>query len=189
MFCPTSTDVVDRLFDFTARGGGLWVILGENVTAEQFNSLVFRDGSGLVPVALGTRVKAGDDHDSFFTIHPPEGPHPATVLLGDTERLDIDDVRISQHWQFSIPEATDDVAVLLETGDGCTLPWSILPVKGGSSFKDFPTAPRGATFRCARSSSRSSMNGFGISRSRRRLATISIPGEPIVVYRPPRNGQ
>jgi hypothetical protein len=118
---PTSADVADRLFDFTARGGGLWLILGENVTSEQFNSVVFRDGSGLLPLALGSRVKAGDDHNGFFSIHPPEGTHPATVLLGDTERLDIDDVRISQHWQFSIPEAADDLSILLETGDGAPL--------------------------------------------------------------------
>jgi hypothetical protein len=115
---PSSPDVVDRLFDYTARGGGLWLILGENVTSEQFNSLVFRDGGGLLPLALGSRVKAGDDRNRFFSIHPPEGPHPATILLGDTERLDIDDVRISQRWQLSIPEAADDLAVLLETGDG-----------------------------------------------------------------------
>jgi Aerotolerance regulator N-terminal/CARDB len=118
---PTSPDVVDRLFDFTARGGGLWLILGENVTSEKFNSLVFRDGGGLLPLILGSRVNAGDDHNQFFSIHPPDGPHPATILLGDTERLDIDDVRINQRWQLSIPEAADDVAVLLETGDGAPL--------------------------------------------------------------------
>ena len=71
---PTSADVVDRLFDYTARGGGLWLILGENVTSEQFNSLVFRDGGGLLPLALGSRIKASDDHNRFFSIHPPEGP-------------------------------------------------------------------------------------------------------------------
>ncbi len=69
---PKSADVVDRLFDFTARGGGLWLILGENVTAEQFNAVVFRDGSGLVPLALGQRVKAGDDHNQFL-YGPPAG--------------------------------------------------------------------------------------------------------------------
>jgi hypothetical protein len=134
---PKSADVADRLFDFAARGGGLWLILGENVTAEQFNSVVFRDGSGLVPLALGQRVKAsaetatgaggetgtgaGGDRNSFFTVHPPEGPNPATALLGDTERLDIDDVRISQYWQLSTPDTADDLSVLLETGDGAPL--------------------------------------------------------------------
>jgi hypothetical protein len=120
---PKSADVADRLFDFTARGGGLWLILGEHVTAEQFNAVVFRDGSGLVPLALGQRIKAGagDDHNSFFTVHPPEGTNPATTLLGDTERLDIDDVRISQFWQLSTPDTADDLSVLLETGDGAPL--------------------------------------------------------------------
>lgn len=117
---PKSSDVVDRLSDFAGKGGGVWLILGENVTAEQFNGLVFRDGAGLVPIAIGQRAKA-DERTEFFTIHPPEGTHPATVLLGDTERLDIDDVRIKQFWQLSTGEATDDVATLLETGDGAPL--------------------------------------------------------------------
>jgi hypothetical protein len=118
---PKSSEAVDRLFDFAAKGGGVWLILGEHVTAEQFNATVFRDGNGLVPLTLGQRLKAGDDRGSFFTVHPPEGTHPATVLLGDTERLDIDDVRISQHWQLSTPDSADDAAVLLETGDGAPL--------------------------------------------------------------------
>jgi len=118
---PKSADVVDRLFDFTAKGGGLWLILGEHVTAEQFNATVFHDGNGLVPLTIGQRVKAGDDRGSFFTVHPPEGTHPATVLLGDTDRLDIDDVRINQHWQLSTPDSADDVSILLETGDGAPL--------------------------------------------------------------------
>jgi len=136
---PTSADMVDRLFDYTAHGGGLWLILGENVTSEQFNSLVFRDGGGLLPLALGSRVKAGDDHNRFFSIHPPEGPHPATLLLGDTERLDIDDVRISQHWQLTIPEAADDLAVLLETGDGAPLAVEHLAGDGRIIVQALPT--------------------------------------------------
>lgn len=136
---PTSADVVDRLFDFAARGGGLWLILGENVTSEQFNSLVFRDGSGLLPLALGSRIKAGDDRNRFFSIHPPEGAHPATLLLGDTERLDIDDVRISERWQLSIPEAADDLAVLLETGDGAPLAVEHLAGDGRIIVQAIPT--------------------------------------------------
>ena len=137
---PKSSEVVDRLFDFTSRGGGLWFILGDNVTAEDFNARVFRDGSGLVPVSLGQRVKAGGDKDSFFTIHPPEGPHPATVLLGDTERLDIDDVRISEFWQLSTPETADDVAVLLESGDGAPLAVEHLAGEGRIIVQALPAA-------------------------------------------------
>jgi hypothetical protein len=138
---PPSAEVVDRLFDFTARGGGLWMILGENATPEQFNSVVFRDGGGLVPLALGPRVKAGDDRNSYFTIHPPEGVHPATILLGDTERLDIDDVRISQHWQLSIPEAADELSVLLETGDGSPLAVEHFSGEGRIIVQGLPNGP------------------------------------------------
>jgi aerotolerance regulator-like protein/VWA domain-containing protein/CARDB protein len=118
---PPSAEVADRLSDFAAKGGGVWLMLGANITADQFNSILFRDGFGFVPLKLGLRLAAANDRDKFFTIHAPEGTNLATVLLGDTERLDIDDVRISQRWQLLVPEAADDLSVLLETGDGAPL--------------------------------------------------------------------
>jgi hypothetical protein len=118
---PGTGEIADRLSDYVTRGGGLWMILGEGVTPDQFNSAVFRNGAGLVPISLGKPATAAEAGVEFFTIHPPDANHPATVLLGDTERLDIDDVRITKRTQLIIPAATDDVSVLLETGDGAPL--------------------------------------------------------------------
>jgi len=145
---PGSPDVVDGLTDFVQNGGGLWILLGDSVSADQFNAMFYRDGTGLVPAPVGERVEAGEGDAELFTIHPPEGLHPATILLGDTERLDIDDVRIKRRWKLPTPDASEDVAVLLETGDGdplanehfqgegrvivlgipCNTKWSNLPV-------------------------------------------------------------
>jgi hypothetical protein len=118
---PAAADVADRLADYVQRGGGLWMILGEQATPEQFNAAVFQNGAGLVPISLGKPATSAEAGVDYFTIHPPEGTHPATSLLGDTERLDIDDVRIAKRSQIVIPAATDDVGVLLETGDGAPL--------------------------------------------------------------------
>jgi Aerotolerance regulator N-terminal/CARDB/von Willebrand factor type A domain len=118
---PKSPRDVDALTDYVAKGHGLWLILGERVAPEQFNSLFFRDGDGLSAVSIGPRVTAPEDQAQFFSVHPPEGVHPATLLLGDTARLDIDDVRIARHWRLSSPEVVEDAATLLETGAGAPL--------------------------------------------------------------------
>src|SRR5262249_20352164 len=129
------------------RGGGLWVIMGEGVTAEKFNSLMNRDGAGLSPIPLEQQAQAEDETD-LISIHPPEGNHPATILLGDTERLDINDVRVARHWKLDATGASEEVSVLLESGEGeplaiehiqgdgrviflsmpCNTQWSNLPV-------------------------------------------------------------
>jgi hypothetical protein len=115
---PKSPKEVDTLSDYVANGHGLWLILGEHVAPDQFNALFFRDGDGLAAVSIGPRVTAPEDQTQFFSVHPPEGIHPATSLLGDTERLDIDDVRIARHWRLSSPDAVEAAATLLETGGG-----------------------------------------------------------------------
>lgn len=119
---PMTPEAAESLSEFVEEGGGLWVVLGEKVTAEQFNSLMYREGTGLSPVSLSERATAkGDTESDLFTVHPPEELHPATTLLGDTERLDIDDVRIKEHWKLAAPESAENTAVLLERGDGSPL--------------------------------------------------------------------
>lgn len=118
---PNSSQATQILTDFVENGGGLWVILGDNIAAEQYNELLYRDGTGIAPVAVRDRATSGDQESDLFTVHPPEELHPATVLLGDTERLDIDDVRIKEHWSIATPDSLDNAAVLLERGDGSPL--------------------------------------------------------------------
>ncbi len=115
---PTSAEVLDALSDYVHSGGGLWFVLGENLTPDLFNENLFREGFGLSPVSVRERVTAGEEKDDLFAIHPPEGTHPATQLLGDTDRLDIDEVRIKERWKLVVPDSTRQTSVLLETGDG-----------------------------------------------------------------------
>jgi hypothetical protein len=89
-------------------------------------------------MSLGQAIEAEKDSQELFSIHPPEGTHPATMLLGDTERLDIDDVRIAKHWKLDIGEASDEISVLLETGDGEPLAVEHLVGDGRAVFLSLP---------------------------------------------------
>lgn len=114
-------DVVDRLRSFVDRGGGLWAALGNQTDRERFNSTWFDEGDGLSPLKLGAPVGKGRVADAEFAIHPPSADHVVTKQIADTNRLDIDEVKISRHHQFVLEEDDTDVSVLLESGVGAPL--------------------------------------------------------------------
>lgn len=53
-----SEPAVESLEAFVRRGGGLLVFLGDQVDAEFYNAVLYRDGGGLLPAALGERIRA-----------------------------------------------------------------------------------------------------------------------------------
>ena len=114
---PLHSGTVERLRRFVEQGGGLWVMLGRRTDRETFNSVWFDDGGGLSPLPLGEWV-ANESSKMEEAIHPPEPDHPTTKHLSDTNRLDIDKVRIQSRQSFDRRNADDQLSVLLETGDG-----------------------------------------------------------------------
>jgi hypothetical protein len=115
---PLDKGMVDAVRSFVESGGGLWIGLGSHVDRQSYNAVWFDDGAGLSPLGLsGLAVKADGPE---ITVHPPSGEHPALVHLADTQRLDIDRVRILRHHQFT-SSRDRSVSVLLETGTGAPL--------------------------------------------------------------------
>lgn len=116
-----STELVDRLRSFVERGGGLWVGLGNRTERDAFNANWFDDGDGLSPLKLAGPIGHGRAADAEFEIHPPTADHIVTKHIADTQRLDIDEVKISRHHQFVLEEDDTDISVLLETGVGAPI--------------------------------------------------------------------
>jgi len=114
---PLSEAVVKQLIEFVDHGGGLWLALGGDSEGAQFNTLVGGEGS-LSPVLTGPTVGDESNDREFTALHPPSPGHPATGLLGDTARLDIQDARILRRWLL-LPRQPDlKLSVLLETSRG-----------------------------------------------------------------------
>ena len=113
---PLPARVIERLRDFVTRGGGLWVALGRHTDCETFNAAWYDEGGGLCPLLLDTRTGEGDQ--AIVNIHPPSADHPATTQLADTQRLDIDQVRVRHRQRFVPPATGQKVSVLLATGTG-----------------------------------------------------------------------
>lgn len=109
-------EVVEKLHAFVNQGGGLWVMLGPRLDRSDFNRHWYRDGTGLCPLQLaGLKHPELRDSDEAM-IHPPDKEdHPATVMLADTTRLDIDQVRLHRYHTFR-RQPGQEVTMLLRTG-------------------------------------------------------------------------
>ena len=107
-----------RLAAYVQQGGGVWIALGENVGWNEFNDIVYANRRGLSPVALTWPLGDLKQKETFTTIQPPLTPHPATRLLTDVERLDLDRIHIYRRHRFNLDGAGKDLTVLLHTMEG-----------------------------------------------------------------------
>ncbi len=115
-------DVLDRLSEFVAKGGALWVALGARTDRVAFNRTWHDEGQGPSPVAIQILRTVDDTNEPAGMIHPPSHEHPATVHLANTTQLDIDEARLYEYWQLSPTQGeSSSVSVLVESGDGSPL--------------------------------------------------------------------
>ena len=110
-------DLVQKLARYVNSGGGLWIALGEQTDVAAFNQAFFEQNAGLSPLPLREPAGDADDHDKAIALVPPSADHPATALLADTHRLDIDRVRIYRRHQFDA-DTGSSVTVLLRAEGG-----------------------------------------------------------------------
>lgn len=124
-FTAIGAKAVERLSQFVAEGGGLWLALGPRTDVGEFNQLIFNNGDGLSPVAIDEVVNEDVDETAGeragatrTTINPFQKSHPAAAELADDERLDTGEVKLSRRFRFRKPAAASDVATLLDLTNG-----------------------------------------------------------------------
>jgi hypothetical protein len=113
-----SAKAVERLTQFVADGGGLWLALGPRTDIDTFNMRLFNGGDGLSPVALARIVDEASDDFEKPTINPFAKTHPATADLANNEQLDTGDVKFQRRFRFQMPLAAEQVNVLLDLSNG-----------------------------------------------------------------------
>lgn len=113
-------DLVQKLVRYVNSGGGLWIALGDQTDVDSFNQLFFEQNVGLSPVRLLPPTGDTTDREKFTAVVPPAADHPATALLADIQRLDIDRVRVYRRHQFE-PDPGAPAAVLLRAEGGAAL--------------------------------------------------------------------
>ena len=115
-----SDDTVQKLARFVNSGGGLWIALGDQTEIAAFNKEFFASGAGLSPASLKQPVGDAMDREKFTAVSPPSAEHPATVLLADTHRLDVDRLRIFRRHQLDTGN-DKSISVLLRAEGGSAL--------------------------------------------------------------------
>ena len=136
----------DRVKQYVQNGGGLWLAAGDAITADEFNDTWYRDGVGLSPLPLVTTIGDTEDREAFTRLQPPSESHPATQLLADLQRLDIDRVQIFRRHQFDELSALDTSVLLkLDHGDALAIEQTvgqgrciILGAPLGLAWSNFP---------------------------------------------------
>jgi len=108
---------IDKLESYVEHGGGVWLALGSRTESVFFNEHLYRGGLGLAPMKVNDAIGDPNDREKFFTVRAASEAHPATALLSDFQRLDLDRARIYRRYQFD-PLSGRDVSVLLQVQHG-----------------------------------------------------------------------
>ena len=108
---------IAKLEAYVQNGGGVWLVLGSRTDPQFFNQQFYRGGLGLAPMKLTAPIGDPNDREKFFSVRAASDAHPATILLADFQRLDLDRAHIYRRHQFD-PFSGKDVSILLQAGGG-----------------------------------------------------------------------
>jgi hypothetical protein len=119
-FCVLLVDVEEvelpaakQLATYVAKGGGLWMALGERTNTVRFNEVFPSSTIGLSPVQLGQITGKASETEAGWRVLAPKEPHPATAAVADTKQLDIDKARVQRHHTL-VPPIPGNLGVLLK---------------------------------------------------------------------------
>ena len=120
-----STELSELLLPEVRRGCGVWVVMSAGVDVDAFNTNWFQDGVGLSPMALEALDESPSEENlpeqtddvEEIRIHP-SAQHPATRVLSDQQRIDLDEVVLQQHAYFQQLLLGDEVSAPLQTNRG-----------------------------------------------------------------------
>src|SRR5688572_16664107 len=110
-------EAVAKLEGYVHNGGGVWLALGSHTEEQFFNERLHRGGLGLAPMKIGAAIGDPNDRERFFSVRATSDAHPATALLADFQRLDLDRARIYRRVQYEAFSGKD-VSILLQAQSG-----------------------------------------------------------------------
>ena len=114
----------DELERFVRRGGGLAIFLGDQVDAQRYNADLYREGQGLLPLALGEEVSV-ELADERPSLAPPPLVHPLTEVFAGERNLFLTRVRARRWRALSKTSADELTRVVLELADEARTPFVV----------------------------------------------------------------
>jgi hypothetical protein len=103
------------------QGGGVVIFSGDQVMADNYNRLLYADGQGLLPAAVGPAVGNAARKESGFAFNTLQYRHPLVAEFrnqSDPVTAGLTLVRVHQYHKLTIPKGSDaQVALAVENGD------------------------------------------------------------------------
>lgn len=113
-----SEELIDALQDYVRRGGGLWLMLGDQMeNAPGMATAWFEGGRGLSPLGWTTALGAPGDEKAALKLRITGADHPITRLLADSKHSDLDRVRVFRRFQLE-PDLGEGSRTLVSTTEG-----------------------------------------------------------------------
>ena len=143
-----SSELSELLLPEVRRGCGVWILVDSKPDVDAFNENWFQDGVGLSPLPLvDAAEESTPDADLLdeaeikkaeVRIHPPSTRHPATRVLSDQQRIDLDQVTLQKHAFFQPLLLGDEVSIPLQSNRGAALVVENTIGKGRVLVQSFP---------------------------------------------------
>jgi hypothetical protein len=112
---------ITELEDFLKQGGGVAVFGGDQVIADNYNRLLYADGKGLLPAALGPIIGDAGKKAAGFGFNPLGYRHPlVSEFRGERDSVTagLTLARIQRYHKLSIPKnSAARVALAVDNGD------------------------------------------------------------------------
>ena len=102
----------DQLETFVKGGGTLMIFLGENIVAENYNTVLLP--RHLIPGALTKRVIAAEGKSFYFDFNPNGVLHPLLKAFAHQENTGMETAQAFGYWQVDVPNDPQLAGVKLE---------------------------------------------------------------------------
>ncbi|MBZ0135868.1 MAG: BatA domain-containing protein [Planctomycetes bacterium] len=103
-------NVMNKLTEFVDAGFGLMIFDGDQVDFQKYNSLLYKDGKGLLPARLGRMGGSEDPVADHYGLAPGDRDHPVIELFTDTPEnaAIITDPKAVRAWRaMTLPEGAE----------------------------------------------------------------------------------
>ncbi len=111
---------VAALEDYLMQGGGLIIFGGDQVMADNYNRLLYADGKGLLPAALGPTVGDAARKQAAFAFDPKGYRHPLVAEFrgeSDPVTAGLTQTSIWQYQKLTKLNSQAQVAIAFDSGD------------------------------------------------------------------------
>lgn len=118
---------VSALEDYLKQGGGVVIFGGDQVVADNYNRLLYRDGQGLLPASIGPSIGDAAKKQAGYFFNPLRFRHPLVAeFQGEADPVTAGLTRVMT-WQYHkliLPrESKAQVALSFDRGDPAVIEW------------------------------------------------------------------